>query len=190
MTESSAAPDLDGASSALRAKIVDELLPDVVPSKYHELRFLRLTFGLTKLSPVVTSDYTTCAALPVYVARMLGDRAIGGTDGVRAAGVRHGAWVEAGGDARPLPGDIYALLDDDETDRAAGAISHVGVVVDAFTDEWRTADAGLGDGWTADYVTREYDPTAGTLSGAILAGWIDVDRYPVPWSRPSYDVPD
>jgi hypothetical protein len=169
---------VDGTLSPLRAMIVDELLPAVVPSKYYELRFLRLTFGLTKLSPVVTPDYTTRAELPVYIARMLGDRAIGGTDGVRTAGVRHGAWVEAGGDARPRPGDIYALLDDGVTDRADGDIWHVGVVVDASAEEWVTADAGLGDGWAADYVTRPYDAEAGTLSGEIVAGWIDVDRYP------------
>jgi hypothetical protein len=111
---------------------------------------------------------------------MLGDRGIRGTNGVRAAGVRHDAWVEARPDALPLPGDIYALLAEGEVDRAAGDISHVGVVVDAFPDEWRTGDAGLGDGWEADYVTREYDAGAGTLSGAVVAGWIDVDRYPFP----------
>jgi hypothetical protein len=178
MTQS--AVDPDGDASDRRARIVDELLPEVVPSRYHELRFLRLTFGLTKLSPLVTPGYTTCSALPVYVARMLGDKAIVGTDGVRDAGVVHDAWVEAGGDALPMPGDIYALLAEDETDRVDGAISHVGVVMDASTDEWRTADAGLGDGWEADYVTREYDGAAGTLAGAVVAGWIDVDRYPFP----------
>ena len=171
---------VDGSLSARRARIIDELLPDVVPSKYYELRFLRLTFGLTKESPHVTSDYTTRDALPTYVARMLGDKAIGGTNGVRAAGVQHGAWVEVGGDARPRPGDIYALLDQGETDPARGDIWHVGVVVDASTDEWQTADAGLGDGWAADYVTRRYDAEAGTLSGELVAGWIDVDRYPFP----------
>ena len=190
MTEWPAALDLDGASSALRARIVEELLPDVLPSRYHELRFLRLTFGLTKLSPAVTAGYPMCTALPVYVARMLGDRAIRGTNGVRAAGVRHGAWVEAGPDALPLPGDIYALLAEGEVDRAAGDISHVGVVVGALADEWRTADAGLGDGWEADYLTREYDAEAGTLSGAVVAGWIDVDRYPFPGCSTPADVPD
>ncbi len=172
--------DDDEALSARRTKIIDELLPDVLPSKYYELRFLKLTLGLTKESPSVSPGYSTCGALPMYVARMLGDKAIGGIDGVRAAGITHGAWVEAGGEARPRPGDIYALLDEDETDRAGGRISHVGVIVDASTDEWRTADAGLGDGWAADYVTRVYDPDAGALSGEILAGWINVDRYPFP----------
>ena len=86
MTEWPAALDLDGAARARRARIVDELLPDVLPSRYHELRFLRLTFGLTKLSPAVTPGYTTCAALPVYVARMLGDRAIRGTNARRVFG--------------------------------------------------------------------------------------------------------
>lgn len=170
----------DRGLSGRRAKIIDELLPEVLPSKYYERRFLRLTFGLTKESPSVHPGYTTCGSLPMYIARTLGDKAIGGTNGVRTAGVEQGAWVEAGGESRPEPGDIYALLDEDETDLAEGGISHVGVIVDASTDEWRTADAGLGDGWAADYVTRDYDPEAGTLSGAILAGWIDVDHYPFP----------
>lgn len=181
----------DGAPSARRSKIIDELLPGVLPSKYYELRFLKLTFGLTKESPAVSPGHTTCGSLPLYVAWSLGDKAIRGTDGVRTAGVENGAWVEAGGDARPKPGDIYALLGKDATDRANDGISHVGVIVDASTDEWRTADAGLGDGWAADYVTREYDPEAGTLSGEnlgtngprsaqVLAGWIDVDLYPFP----------
>jgi hypothetical protein len=180
-----------GALSARRSAIIDELLPAVLPSKYNEQKFVKLTFGLTKESPGVTSGYTTCGSLPMYVARTLGDKTIGGTNGVRAAGIKHGAWVEAGGDARPRPGDLYALLNQDATDRVHDGISHVGVIVDASTDEWRTADAGQGDGWAADYVTRAYDAEAGTLSGEIvgttgprparvLAGWIDVDAYPFP----------
>jgi hypothetical protein len=177
--------------SARRSKIIDELLPGVLPSKYKEQKFIKLTFGLTKESPGVTAGYTTCGSLPMYIARMLGDKIITGTNGVRTAGVNKGAWVEAGDGARPKPGDLYALLNKDSTDRARGGISHVGVIVDASTDEWKTADAGQGDGWAADYVTREYDPAAGTLSGEIvgttgprparvLAGWIDVDMYPFP----------
>jgi len=169
----------------------DELLPGVLPSKYNEQKFKKLTFGLTKDSPGVTAGYTTCGSLPMYIARMLGDKAITGTNGVRTAGVNKGAWLEAGDGARPKPGDLYALLNKDSTDRAGGGISHVGVIVDASTNEWKTADAGQGDGWAADYVTREYDPDAGTLSGEIvgtsgprparvLAGWIDVEMYPFP----------
>jgi hypothetical protein len=174
-----------------RSKIIDELLPGVVPCAYNDQRFVKMTFGLTKQSPGVTAGYTTCGSLPAYIARALGDKAIKGTNGVRTAGVEKGAWVEAGGTARPKPGDLYALLNKNSTDRARGGISHVGVIVDASTDEWRTADAGQGDGWAADYVTREYDPEAGTLSGEIVgtsgprparvvAGWIDVDAYPFP----------
>jgi hypothetical protein len=184
----------DDSLSARRAKIIDELLPAVLPSKYNDQKFQKLTGGLTKDNPNVTPGYTTCGSLPAYVATALGDSGnprIQGTFGVRVAGMQRGGWVEAGGDARPKPGDLYVLLTSGATDRANGGISHVGVIVDASTDEWRTADAGQGDGWAADYVTREYDPVAGTLSGEIvattgprparvLAGWIDVDLYPFP----------
>ena len=177
--------------SARRSRIIDELLPGVVPSSYGDQRFTALTFGLRKDSPGVTPGYTTCGSLPMYIARKLGDQVITGTFGVRTAGVKKGAWVEAGGDARPKPGDLYALLAAGSTDRAGGGIAHVGVIVDASTDEWKTADAGQGDGWSAAYVTRQYDAAAGTLSGEIvgttgprparvLAGWIDVDAYPFP----------
>jgi hypothetical protein len=186
-TSTSTSTDL----SARRSTIIDELLPGVVPSSYGDQRFTALTFGLRKDSPGVTPGYTTCGSLPMYIARKLGDKVITGTFGVRTAGVTKGAWVEAGGDARPKPGDLYALLVAGSTDRAGGGIAHVGVIVDASTDEWRTADAGQGDGWSAAYVTRQFDPAAGTLSGEIvgttgprparvLAGWIDVDAYPFP----------
>lgn len=181
-----------GELSERRRKIIEELLPGVLPSKYGEQKFSAITGGLKKES--VSAGYTTCLHLPSYIATQLGDSGnprIQGTFGVRIAGQKRGGWVQGGGDARPKPGDLYVLLTSDSTDRENGGVSHVGVIVDASTDEWKTADAGQGDGWAANYVTRQYDPVNGTLSGEIvgttgprparvLAGWIDVDAYPFP----------
>lgn len=180
--------------SARRRQVIDVLIPGVLPSSYGQQKFTKLTFGLTKDNPSVTPGYTTCGSLPMYIARMLNDKRIGGTNGVRTAGQNKNAWVVADGVKRPLPGDLYALLNKGETDVINGGISHVGVILDASGDQWKTADAGQGDGWAADYVTRHYDAQAGTLSGEILqaagarpprvlAGWIDIDKYPFPEDR-------
>ncbi|MHB8770673.1 MAG: hemopexin repeat-containing protein [Syntrophales bacterium] len=176
-------------STARREYVIKKLLPSVLPSAYGQPMFTKLTFGLTKDNPNVTPGYTTCGSLPQYIASQLKDQRIRGTNGVRIAGKEKGAWVVADGTNRPLPGDIYALLNKNETDVMNGGIAHVGVIVDASGDEWTTADAGQGDGWAADYVTRKYDPQANTLTGEIvksggarpprvLAGWIDLDAYP------------
>ena len=181
----------DRAPSARRSKIIDVLLPGVLPSKYYELRFLKLTFGLTKESPGVTPGYTTCGCA-AHVRRSVAGRQ--GDRRHQRSTYRRGQARCLGGGRRRRPaqaGRHLRAADQDAHDRANAEISHVGVIVDASTDEWRTADAGLGDGWAADYVTREYDPEAGTLSGEIvgttgprpaqvLAGWIDVDLYPFP----------
>lgn len=187
-TSETSAPSGTDRLSERRKKLIDELLPAVVPSAYPDQKFMKLTFGLTKDNPNVKPGYTTCGSMPQYVTYYLGLKSISGTYAVRTLSQGKG-WVEAGGDVRPKPGDIYALLDQDATDRANGGISHVGVIVDASTDEWKTADSGQGDGWAAAYVTRQYDPEAGTLSGEIvgttgprparvIAGWIDLDAFP------------
>lgn len=179
------------ALSARRRHVIDDLLPGVLPSAYGQQKFIKLTFGLTKDNPNVTPGYTTCGSLPMYIARMLKDQVITGTNGVRTAGVKKNAWVVADGVKRPQPGDLYALLNQGETDRVNGGVAHVGVILDATGNHWKTADAGQGDGWAADYVTREYDAQAGTLTGEVvkatgarpprvLAGWIDLDKYPFP----------
>jgi hypothetical protein len=184
-------PTSDSGLSPRRRRVIDELLPGVVPCQYNDKRFQKMSFGLTKSSPGVTPGYTTCGSLPMYVARMLKDMSIGGTNGVRTAGIKKNAWVVADGEKRPRPGDLYALLNKGDSDRLNSGISHVGVIIDASGDQWKTADAGQGDGWAADYVTRKYDAEAGTLTGEIvtganvrpprvLAGWIDLDEYPFP----------
>ena len=184
-------PAKKGELSARRKYIIDVLLPGVLPSSYGEQKFTKLTFGLTKDNPNVTPGYTTCGSLPMYIARMLKDKLIGGTNGVRTSGQKKNAWVVADRVKRPLPGDIYALLNKDETDVINSGISHVGIIIDSSGTQWKTADAGQGDGWAADYVTREYDEENGTLTGEVvrasgarpprvLAGWIDVDTYPFP----------
>lgn len=178
-----------GSLSERRKFVLDTLLPDVLPSKYGEAKFTKLTFGLTKDNPNVTPGYTTCGSLPMYIARMLNDKVISGTNGLRTAGQSKNAWIIADGSARPRPGDLYALLNQGVTDVIDGGIAHVGVIVDASEDIWKTADAGQGDGWAADYVSRAYGAQAVTLSGEVvkttgarpprtLAGWIDIDLYP------------
>lgn len=180
-------PDL----SPRRTYVLDVLLPQVLPSSYGQQKFTKLTFGLTKDNPNVTPGYTTCGSLPMYIARMLKDNVLGGTNGLRTGGIKKNAWVVADGVKRPRPGDLYALLNKGENDKMNGGIAHVGVIIDAAGDQWKTADAGQGDGWAADYVTRQYDEATGMLSGEILnaggarpprvlAGWIDLDVYPFP----------
>lgn len=183
--------DAEPELSARRRHVLDDVLPGVLPSTYGEKKFTELTFGLTKDNPNVTSGYSTCGELATYVARKLKDQQRWGTFGVRNNAQKTGAWVEADGERRPLPGDIYVLLSQGVTDRAKGNIAHVGFIVDASGDEWKTADAGQGDGWAAGYVNRHYDADAGTLSGEnlhsagarpprLLAGWLDLDAYPFP----------
>ena len=68
--------------------------------------------------------------------------------GMKSAGEKAGAWVEADGINKPLPGDFYVL------ENPKGKFSHVGVVVDDSTGVWRTADSGQVDGFAAGYRDR------------------------------------
>lgn len=87
--------------------------------------------------------YTTCGSLTGYVATLLKDSTgFGGTNGIRTKGLLYQAWVEPTGKNRPLPGDMYALLDGSGT-----IITHVGVIQDASGNTWTTADMGQGGGW-------------------------------------------
>jgi hypothetical protein len=105
------------------------------------------------------------------------------------------AWVPFTGKNRPQPGDFYVLL----SDAKKPDIAHVGVIIDAVGDVWRTADSGQGPagplidphdnpvtgkrkyagGFSAGYRDRLFDD--GKLTGehgnaAYLNGWVDIDN--------------
>ena len=186
----------------VRAVLLPRVLGALGTSKYGDPEFTELTNGLSKDNPEVVKanerakpyggHFTTCGYLPGYVAKQLGDPGqvqLNGPSLVRSEGQKYGAWVTADGTTRPQPGDLFALLAPSVTDKENGLIAHVGVIVDASGDRWKTADAGQGDdGFVATYLTRNYDAAAGTLSEDIrwagnairrvLAGWIDIDKYP------------
>lgn len=150
---------------------------EVVPSKYGDAKFARLAPGYRPNDPKLPSGFTTCGYLPCFVGRELGAKdeiTQCGLEQARTNGRKYEAWREPGWFSRPKPGDIYGLEKD-------GIIVHVGVIVDASGDEWQTADAGQGprDAQEAKYVMRAWDPRQGTLGGRKLAGWIDLDAYPM-----------
>lgn len=133
---------------------------------------------------------------------------------IRNAGIKQGAWrhhdmklrtlanamhLEM---ARPRQGDFYMLCSGDRHDTGCNCIApvkkeeyhkyrgakveHVGVIIDASSNVWKTADAGQ-PGESAQYVTRTFDPVSGFMTGEAnregkpmrrLCGWLDVDAYP------------
>jgi chemotaxis protein histidine kinase CheA len=149
----------DDSLSPSRSKVVNEILPEVIPAKYkhgsneEQARFERLLPGVDiEAQRKATSGYTTCGALPAYVLKRLGgitDKGVlcGGLAGVRDGlldkqGKYHGgakalgAWVNHDGENRPRPGDIYILEGPIHyTDKATGAdktsvgIRHIGIIV-------------------------------------------------------------
>jgi hypothetical protein len=75
---------------------------------------------------------------------------------------------------RPLPGDVYII-------NAKGIRRHEGVIVDASTNEWITADGGQGNsGFDVGYSKKRFDPATGEITGArepgFVAGWIDLEE--------------
>ncbi len=139
----------------------------------------------TRHSPNVEAEYnkgkhyTNCGAFPAYIAKLLGGKGLilhGLSAGMKSAAQKAGAWVEADGVNRPLPGDFYVL------ENPRGKFSHVGVVIDASGMSWRTADSGQNDGFAAGYRDRRYkegsltgEPTQGGGFG-FLAGWVDIEN--------------
>jgi len=178
-----------GPLSDLRRRALD-VIREVVPSTYGDERFAKLAPGWTPETATTPTGafVTTCGYLPGYLGSRLGlerDLSSFGTYALRTNAQAWGAWVEPGGDARPRPGDAYALQD------ANGGIVHVGVVVSApATGDWQTADAGQGShaAQAAAYVDRPYDAEALTLGGPAgprrLAGWVDMDKVPVAEAHP------
>ncbi len=132
--------------------------------------------------------YTTCGSLTGFLGARLGapDK-FGGTNGLREhpmgiGGYDLGGWIEPNGTNRPLPGDMYAI-----GKNTSSGIVHVGVIIDASTDMWVTADMGQNGGWGGrrrvkrpfrqeGYLLEGEQETGGGLRQ--LAGWLDVDIYP------------
>jgi hypothetical protein len=167
----------DDSLSPSRSKVVNEILPEVIPAKYkhgsneEQARFERLLPGVDiEAQRKATPGYTTCGALPAYVLKRLGgitDKGVlcGGLAGVRDGlldkqGKYHGgakalgAWVNHDGENRPMPGDIYILEGRIHyTDKATGAdktsvgIRHIGIIVSVST---ATNDDNTVDWKTAD----------------------------------------
>ncbi len=179
-----------GDLSQRRKRVLESLIPAVVPSRYPEPKFQQLTGGVNLSDPNLPPHYTTCGCLPSYVARNLGGRGMiqaGGLDGLRTAAKKQDAWVVAELGLRPKPGDLYGLCNGANPN---SLIVHVGVIVDASGEIWKTADAGQGQlpDQRANYVNRQYNPQTGTLSGEVtnsgnrpprlVAGWVDIDKYP------------
>lgn len=79
---------------------------------------------------------------------------------------------------RPQPGDVYVL-----DIKGTAMFRHVGVIVDASTDEWVTADGGqdgpLKSGFAVGLNLRSFDPRTGLVGGkgekGDLDGWIDIE---------------
>ncbi len=177
-----------------RRRFVLDRLAEVVPSQYGDAKFKRIAPGYDPNDSALPKGFTTCGYLPCYIGSMLGaPRCItqGGLEQMRTNGRAIGAWVEPGNGRRPSPGDLFAI-------GSPQLVTHVGVIVDASGDTWKTADAGqgpMGAGQRADYVIRPYDMATNTLGGPgatlvagqgwtirgeprHLAGWIDIDKVP------------
>lgn len=142
-----------------------------------------------------------------------------GLAGMRNAGIATGSWVHNGTAERrraimagrpvprPRPGDFYLLCSGSAERHEAGCnciapvkpeeaknyrgatVEHVGIIVSAEENLWRTADAGQGNQQVqfARYVWRQFNPATQQITGESdkfgkpmrrLCGWIDVDRFP------------
>jgi hypothetical protein len=167
----------DDSVSAARARVINEILPEVMGAKYKhgsqedQAKFNRLLPGVDIEDQIkATPGYTTCGALPAYVLNRLGgvtDKGVlcGGLGGVRDGipdkqGKLHGgakalgAWVDNDGSTPPKPGDIYILEGPIHyTDKATGqdqtitGIRHIGIIVSISTT---TNDDNTVDWKTAD----------------------------------------
>lgn len=164
---------------------------EVVPSTIGDAKFSKLAPGYkraigpdgkvvaTVYGAVLPAGFTGCPFLPCFVGRSLGDpRGITqcGLEQARKNAKAQDAWVVAGGDARPNPGDVLLYVN------SIDIPVHVGMFIGMNEDgTWRTADAGQTEGPNssvehAKYVNRVYDPVNVTLNGRKLAGWVDLDK--------------
>ena len=117
--------------STRRKRILEQILPEVVPSAYGDAKFTRLDKNWKP-----GAGYTTCGALPTFVAERIGmaphiaREGLGryGLSSMRDGGILRGAWRHhnmvlrslgaAMGlePARPRPGDFYLLCSGDGHD--------------------------------------------------------------------------
>lgn len=177
-----------GPLSAKRKAIIDRF-EEVIPSAWPDAKFKRLAPSYQPDDPawrerIIAAGanpdtYTTCGEGPRFALEAIGINTHGGLKSVRDEAEKHGAWVVAGGDRRPKPGDAYLL-----GDRKTGAILHTGIIKDASGTTWKTLDSGQGGhpNQAAAEVPRPYDAAAVTLGGPAgprdLLGWMDVGRMP------------
>ena len=173
------------------------------PAPYMSLNNDLLTDSLRKNDPKVLAaqgHYTTCGSLPGFISKQValskhlkGDafdrwvttNSLNGTNRVRELGNKLGCWIEAAPNKKPKPGDVYALLNRDKTDKKNDGISHVGVFETEVGSNWSTFDLGQAGGFDGAKNTREYKPATCELWGEnnqgggyrVVAGWLDLERY-------------
>ncbi len=179
-------------------------LNSLLPAPYLSKQYDELTGSLRRDDPGVkgaTGVYTSCGSMPGFVVAEMGrfkglkgkplsdyinTYSLNGTNIVRIKGKRFNCWTENDLQKRPQKGDIYALLNRGETDKALSGISHVGVIQDCSGDQWMTMDLGQGSGFDGKKdQQRHYKADTGELYGEtnqgggyrVLAGWVDVDEY-------------
>ncbi len=178
---------IDGILSARRIKALS-FISEVVPSKIGDDRFSKLAPGYRRVkegdtivsyanSTKLPKGFTGCGYLPCYVGRRLGDpRGITqcGLEGARKNAKEQNAWIDAGDDRRPKPGDILLYVNN------SNVPLHIGFFIGINEDgTWKTADGGQANASEveeAKYLTRVYDPVKVTLGGRKLAGWVDLDK--------------
>lgn len=191
-------------TSAFREHLLKRL-NELLPAPYMSKNYDRLTGSLRRTDPGVTGAagvYTSCGSMPGFVTSEMGSffkglkgkalqdymntYSLNGTNIVRIKGVRYKCWRENDLVERPIPGDIYALLNKGDKDKKNSGISHVGVIQEINGDVWKTMDLGQGTGFDGKKdVERPYKPDVGELYGEtnqgggyrVLAGWVNVDDY-------------
>ena len=178
------------ALSPLRQRAL-ALCNEVLPAPYLSQNYKKNPFHVTKEHPKAKGAYSTCGEFPAYLVWLLQNkpnpgRFKPGTTALEPQGAARGAWRRPDGKTWPLPGDLYALCESATLDES---VAHVGVIVAPEGTSWRTADwgqpDGTGRGFAGDFVTRVFDPVAGTLTGdptigtapRAIKGWIDLDAY-------------
>jgi hypothetical protein len=194
-------PDMDGLSD-IRKKVINDLLPMVVPSTEDSPRFdLLMTHAKCDDQRKLNDNFTTCGSLPGWLFTRLGlnsSLSNYGLKGVMDAALALGCWVKnsdinaalykdtyGGADLRPRPGDVYLL----SAANNSKEIHHIGVIVNPTGLRWWTADAGQGDKpkQQAQWVPHKYIPEKRQLNGEYaswakppeprrLVGWVDLDR--------------
>jgi hypothetical protein len=167
-------PATESSLTPARAQ-VRSILNDLLPCEFLDKKYKKNVYA-----PTTKFSGTTCGCLPAMVAFRLGKQFKFGavTTGLPREGRRYNAWVPYEQGKRPRYGDFYALVTGGPED---SNVTHVGVIIDASTDIWITADMGQGDGYAGRLeVKRAYNAKENLLTGERkdwrpVYGWIDVD---------------